>query len=157
MSQLLMLLAGALATSLLATGGWLLMRRRCGRGKPARELCGAVDRYLQRLRARQDAPFDPDALWKALEEVRRIQRASFPELYPELLEFTRAHAELTRLLLQEHMERHGVPTGWDGAGSEHKLQAPLQQLDAAARQLKLRCRGVAGLEADSQLPDSRLR
>ena len=151
----LLTLLGCLLLVLLGLAGFLLLRRRAGgaRESAAHELCKMLDHYLDSLTVPEARQFDADRLWARLEQARLIHRAHFRELYTEMLELAKVHGELTSVLLDGHMRRHGAPTTqWDNAEGQAQLEELQQRAASAVLQLKRRCRALAHLYADSQSP-----
>ena len=146
------LLAG-LVVVLLACAGFLLLRKRAGnRETAARDLCAMLDGYLDSLIAQEAGRFDTERLWARLEQARIIHRMHFPELYAEMLELARVHGDLTSVLLEGHLRRHGAQAPGDPQQGQAQLEDLQQRAAAAVLHLKRRCRSLAYLYADSQRP-----
>jgi hypothetical protein len=152
-ATLLLLMGCAVLLAMVAAGFWLLRRRLGSRASAARDLCASLDSYLDALVGQQAHQFDADRLWAQLERARTLHRQHFPELYAEMLELAKVHADVTTVLLQGHMRRHGAPTQWDDEEAKAQLEELQQRTAAAVLQSKRRCRTLAQLYADSQYPD----
>jgi hypothetical protein len=142
-----LLLVGAAAAGLLLllAAAFRLRSQQRGRAGLALELCETLDAYLDDVDRVAPGRYDAEALWARLESARQLKRQHFPELFPEMLEVSKAHGELTQLLLKEHMERHGAPTGWDAAAEPEQRSQLEARLEQAVRKLQARCRTLAGL------------
>ena len=152
-SDMFLLILTALALLLLiGVAAVLLLRRRAGgRQAAARDMCTMLDSYLDTLVEQQARPFDAERLWDRLEQARALHREHFPELYSEMLELARVHGELTSVLLEEHMRRHGAPTQSDLEQANSRLEDLQQRAAEAVLRLKRRCRMLAQVDADSQI------